>query len=429
MPIDTREKRMARAKAIRDARTILEKADEEKRSLTAEEDERCKKFEDEAADYKTAIDQDERRNRLEEEEAKLKFSQEEELRKMPDKEELRKKADEETAGGGNPLATEEYRTAFSRYLTAPGGSHLNSGIYTDEEHRALSAGTAEEGGYLYASEQFVNQLIANVTDATVFRGLVGPGGTFQIPTADSLGAPTLTDMSDAEWTSELGAPSEDSTMAFGKRSLTPHPLAKEVKVSKTLLRKVPAAEGIVRGQLATVVGNAEENAFMTGDGVQKPLGIFVATSDGISTDRDVSTGNTATLVKFDNLKRVKYTLKQVYWKTAAWIFHRDVMGQLAREKDGAGRYLLQDSLVPGEPDRMLNFPVQLSEFAPNTMTTGLYVGMLGDYTNYWIVDAMDVEISRAEELYIRQNQDLFIVRKSTDGAPVREEGFVRVKLG
>ena len=38
-----------------------------------------------------------------------------------------------------------------------------------EEERALSAGTATEGGYLYADEQFMNELIADVTDATIMR--------------------------------------------------------------------------------------------------------------------------------------------------------------------------------------------------------------------------------------------------------------------
>jgi hypothetical protein len=42
---------------------------------------------------------------------------------------------------------------------------------------------------------------------------------------------------------------------------------------------------------------------------------------------------------------------------------------------------------------------------------------------------MDMEIQRCEELYVRNNQDLFIIRMASDGAPVRSEAFVRVKLG
>jgi hypothetical protein len=39
-----------------------------------------------------------------------------------------------------------------------------------------------------------------------------------------------------------------------------------------------------------------------------------------------------------------------------------------------------------------------------------------------------MEIQVAEELYIRSNQDLFVMRTGCDGAPVLAEAFVRVQL-
>jgi HK97 family phage major capsid protein len=105
------------------------------------------------------------------------------------------------------------------------------------------------------------------------------------------------------------------------------------------------------------------------------------------------------------------------------------MELIAKIKDGNGRYMLQDSVIQGEPDRMLGFPVRLSEFAPSTIATGAYVGILGDFQNYWIVDSMDIEVLRLEELYARNNKDCFLTRMASDGAPVRSEAFVRVKLG
>jgi len=39
----------------------------------------------------------------------------------------------------------------------------------------------------------------------------------------------------------------------------------------------------------------------------------------------VSTDNTTTEIRFDNLIRCKYTLKQNYWPRARWMFHRDAM--------------------------------------------------------------------------------------------------------
>ena len=407
----TVEMREARHRLILEARKFIDKADEEKRSMSGEERSQYDKIMGDANTALTEIEDVDRRNNLEREEAAEKLRVE--------KEEGETRTTTRTTPK-NPRGTDEYRDAFASYLTRDHKS------LTAEEHRALSAGTATEGGYLYPSEQFLGELIQNVVDATIFRGLAR---SFAINGNDSLGTPTLPNrMSDAEWTSELGIPSTDSTLSFGKRSLTPHPLAKEIRVSKTLLRKAPESESIVRMELARVKGEAEENAFMTGDGAQKPLGIFIASADGISTDRDFSTGNTNATPTFDGLKKAKYQLKQVYWSAASWIFHRNIMELIAKLKDGNGRYLLQDSVVEGEPDRMLGFPVNLSEFAPSTIAASAYVGMLGDYSNYWIVDSLDMTIQVAQELFIRENQDLFVLRSETDGAPVREEAFSRVKL-
>ena len=148
----------------------------------------------------------------------------------------------------------------------------------------------------------------------------------------------------------------------------------------------------------------------------------------ITTGRDVSTGNTTTAFTFDGLKEAKYTLKSQYWARAQWIFHRDGVKLAAKIKDGEGRYYWQDSIVVGEPSRLMGFPVNVSEYAPNTFESGLYVGILGDFSNYWIADSLAVSIQRLNELYATTNQTGFIGRRESDGMPVLEEAFVRVTL-
>ena len=413
--IDTRELRVKRKILLEQSRAVQNKADEEKRSLTAEETGECRKILAASEVVREEIEAAETRNdqeRLEQHEVtKLKEEEDDAARKKKD-------AGDETTSL-HPFKSEDYHRSFVAMLECRDGP---------DEQRALSAGTATEGGFLYASEQFNNELIQNVTDATIIRQLarVLP----PLLTADSIGTPVLTDrMSDAEWTSELGPATRDTSLAFGKRSLTPHPLAKEIPISKTLIRKVANSVTIVREELARVVSEVNEKGFLTGNGAQQPLGMFTVSAEGITTSRDVSTGNNATAPTFDGLKNAQYTLKQVYWGSASWIMHRDVMLQVALLKDGNGRYLLQDSVVQSEPDRLLSFPVHLSEFAPNTLTASEYVAILGDYSNYWIVDSMATQISVLQELLARSNQDLFIIRMETDGQPVREEAFVRVKLG
>ncbi len=187
-------------------------------------------------------------------------------------------------------------------------------------------------------------------------------------------------------------------------------------------------EEIVRHEMARDAGVKQEQAFISGSGVDQPLGLFVNSTDGISAARDVSAGNQATSLTFDGLLNAKYALKPNYWKRAQWMFHRLAIGQIATLKDTIGNYLWKQSLIVGEPDQILWLPLIMSEWIPNTFTTGQYVGILGDFNYYWIADALDMEMQRLDELNARTNQVEYIGRLKTDGMPVLEEAFVRVKL-
>lgn len=410
MAQSTVENRQKRHKLLEDARGLLDKAEEEKRELSAEEDGQYQLMRTDAASLLVDIEKQEERNRLE---AEIKENERSLSETTEGKEGRKGKPNED----GEKTAL---KLAFQNYLRS-GHKGMDP-----QEYRDLSAGTATEGGYLYPGEQFVDELIQAVTDVTITRQIARG---FAIPGKDSLGAPTLdTRMGAAVWGSELGIPSRDADLAFGKRELTPHPMAREIPVSQTLLRNAPNVESLVISELARVGAELEENAFMTGDGAQKPLGMFTASSDGIPTSRDVSTGNTTTSPTFDGLKSAKYEMKQIYWPNLKWLFHRDTMELIAKLKDGEGRYLLQDSVTEGEPDRLIGFPIMLNEFVPSTATTGLYVGMLADFNHYWIVDSIDIDINRLDELLARSNKALFIMRGGVDGAPVLSEAFVRVKL-
>jgi len=98
-------------------------------------------------------------------------------------------------------------------------------------------------------------------------------------------------------------------------------------------------------------------------------------------------------------------------------------------KDGNGQYLWQPSNQVGEPDLLLGSPVMMSEYAPNTFTTGQYVGLYGDFNSgYWIADALGFRIQVLRELYAETNQVGLIIRAETDGMPVLEEAFSRLTL-
>ena len=319
----------------------------------------------------------------------------------------------------NPATQVEDRTdkAFRNYLSTGAVA---------PELRALQADADVSGGYMTTPQQFVNTLIKAVDDMVFIREWATKN---TVTNAQSLGMPYLAaDPSDAGWTSELLIGAEDSTMTFGKRELNPKPLAKYIKVSNKLLRLSPDVERLVLDRLAYKFAITYEKAGMTGSGANEPLGVFTASADGISTGRDVSTGNTTTSIQTDGLLEAKYTLKGAYWPSAKWLFHRSAIKQIAKLQDDTGRYLWQPAVTLGAPDMLFGVPVFTSEYAPSTFTTGLYVGIIGDFKFYHIADALSFSIQRLNELYAATNQTGFIGRLESDGMPVLEEAFVRVKL-
>jgi HK97 family phage major capsid protein len=324
----------------------------------------------------------------------------------------------------SPTSTPEYRAAFFALLTrGPGGM-------TPDEHRSLSAGIGSQGGFLLVPEQVIDDLIKFVDNQVLVRRLAT---VLTVPkNVASLGVPSLeTDAADADWTSELAIGNE-TDLGFGKRKLTPSPLGKYIKVSKDLLRATAGsgktnAETIVRDRLGYKFGVAQENAFLLGNGASQPLGLFFPSNDGIPTSRDLTAGTTTSLT-FDGMIAARYALKDQYRARAKWLMNRSAIGQIAALKDTTGQYLWRPSVINGEPDMILGSEVISSEYVPAVFTTGLYVGMYGDFSNYWIADQMSLEIQRLDELFAMTNQTAFIGRMMVDGMPALAEAFVRLKL-
>lgn len=441
----SRELRQKRAEIIAKSREILEKAEAENRDMTQEEQNDWDAAMADADKLNDRIERIERQAQLDGEiEApasggsrhqmsnvgEVNALNPAELAKMSSEERARVLVPQELharlgitsqADEVNELRKNEL---FKRFL-----GHWITGDFRGwgyKEMRALQQDLDVSGGYLVPPEQFMNDLIKNVDDMVYLRQWAT---TYTVTNADAMGVPTLeNDPADADWTSELATGSEDSTMSFGKRELRPHPLAKRIKVSRKLMRSVPNVETIVQARLAYKFGITFEKALMTGSGAGQPLGVFTASSDGISTSRDVSTDNSTTAMTVDGLKNAKYSIKQQYMPRLRWLFHRDGVKQIAKLKDGNGQYLWAESVRVGEPDRLLGLPVFMSEYAPNTFTTGQYVGILGDFSQYWIVDALTLQFQILNELYAATNQIGLIGRLESDGQPVLEEAFARVTL-
>ncbi len=397
-----------RAKLIADARALLERAEGEKRDFQEEESRRYEAMLADAGNLAVRIERERRQIDLEREMAAVDAAK-------PSK-----------RGGERRDRAALEMDGFRSWLKH-GPAAVGHDADALREFRALSAGTDTEGGYLVAPERFIGGLIQDMNELVHVRDWATKQ---QVSGAESLGVPTLeADPDDAEWTTELAAGSEDNTMRFGKRALHPHALAKRIKISNELLRRSTLpVENIVRERLAYKFAVTQEKAFLTGNGAGRPLGLFSASADGIPTSRDAAAGNTATAVTTNGLIEAKFALKAGHRRKARWLFHRDAIKRIAKLKDSDGQYIWSGAVHEGEPDRLLGLPYFESEFVPNTFTAGKYVGILGDFSYYWIADDIEMQVQRLVELYAETNQVGLILRAACDAMPVLAEAFTRVRL-
>lgn len=394
-----------RANVWEQAKALIDKAEAEGRDFTAEEQSQYEKMMNDMDELASRAKRLEQKTRFE---AQMSEPINEPIRMMPN------------GKGDEPAKNimQEFR------------SFIKDGVVGPELRALQVTGTGTDakamGGYLVPPEQFVAQLIKELDDMVFVRKLAN---VIPVTTSDSLGSPVLTtDMSDISWTTEVTdlSTTEDSAMSFGKRELKPNQLSKLIKVSMKLLRTsaIPV-ESLVIDRLAYKFAVAEENGFLNGTGSGQPLGVFKADSNGISAARDVDSPGGITA---DALIEAKYKIKAQYRDGAQWIFHRGLVKDVAKLKDGDDQYLWRPGLAMGQPDTLLNLPVNESEFAPNDTSVEKYIGILGNFKYYWIAELMGMEIQRLNELFAATSQIGFIGRMWVDGAPVLESAFARIKV-
>lgn len=410
------EKRKERAKLTANERAIVEKAKAEKRGLNADEKSTLENIDKRHAELESEIKALEADAALIKDREAALEKREQELRTP-----IHEIAHRAAQPSSKPVDAREaaQMNEFRAALQGQGATKF--------QFRAHQLDNQAAGGYLAKPAQFVNELITTVDNMVFMRQICR---NFTLTEATPLRAPSRdTRLSVADWTQEITAVTEDTSMTFGKRDLKPHPLSKLVKMSNTLLRLAAISpEALLREELAYTFAVTMETAFMSGSGAGQPLGIFTASNDGVPTSRDVSTGNTTTAVTADGLWNAFYSLKEQYQKRAVTVGHRDFAKMVRKLKLGTGEYIWSPGINSAQPDTMFGRPFYQSEYAPNTFTTGLYVACIFDPNAYWIAQTLNLDIQILRELYAATNQTGFIGRAECDGQPVISEAYVRVAL-
>jgi HK97 family phage major capsid protein len=163
-------------------------------------------------------------------------------------------------------------------------------------------------------------------------------------------------------------------------------------------------EAWLAAELSDAFTTAENAAFTTGNGTNKPKG-FLAYTTALTADgtrafgslQYLRTGVAAGLPTTnpgDLLIDVVHTLKAGHRANARWMMNSLTLAQVRKWKDNENNYLWQPGLQAGVPSALLGYPVTENEDMPDVAADG-YPIAFGDFrAGYTIVDRIGIRMLR-----------------------------------
>lgn len=374
------------------AKAFLNDRQDENGMLSAEDAEQYERMEQEVVDLGHAVERAERAAQMDRE---LNAPAAQQLTSHPEKDHM----------GKTGRASDEYKQSFWN-MVRNRGSHL-------AVQNALQIGADSEGGYL-CPDEYEHTLVQALEEENILRSLCTiirtESGDRKIPVVASHGT--------ASWVEEEGAIPESDDV-FGQISIGAHKVATMIKVSDELLQdSVFDVAGYIAAEFARRIGSAEEEAFITGDGSAKPMGLLHASGGaGVGV-----TAAGAAAITADELIDLVHSVKSVYRKKAVFLLNDGTIKAIRKLKDGSGQYLWQPGLKEGQPDMLLNHRLMTSAYMPE-LAAGKKVALFGDFKSYWIADRQGRSFQRLNELYAATGQVGFRATQRVDGRLVLSEAM------
>jgi HK97 family phage major capsid protein len=291
--------------------------------------------------------------------------------------------------------TEEYKAAMCRALRTN---------FSNVAIDGMNESTDSEGGYLVPTE-YDRRLIDVLNEANVVRSMatvIRTSGERKINIAANKPA--------AAWLDE-GEALTFGEATFSQITLDAFKLAVAIKVTEELLYdSVIDLESYIIKAFGDALANAEEDAFLNGDGSGKPTGIFDTTNGG-------HYNTAANSIKTDNVIDLVYALKRPYRARAQFLMKDSTVAALRKLKDATGNYIWQPSMIAGEPDRILGYPVKTSAYAPEDKIA------FGDFSYYNIGDRGSRSFKPLRELFAGNGMIGYVAKERVDGKVVLAEAI------
>jgi HK97 family phage major capsid protein len=320
----------------------------------------------------------------------------------------------------------EHKRAFDGYVRK-GEVHGLSAL----EAKAMSIGSNPDGGYLVPQE----------TEAEIGRLLSKASPMRQIADVRQVSSsiykkPFATAGAAAGWVGETAARPQTNSPTLAELQFPAMELYAMPAATQALLddSAVNLDEWIAR-EVETVFAEQESEAFITGNGTNKPKGFMDYTKVANSAWTWGNTGYIATGVAggfaasnpSDKLVDVIYSVRAGYRQNGRWVLNRSTQAAIRKFKDAQGNYLWQPAATADGNASLLSFPVIESEYMPD-IATDAHALAFGDFKRgYLIVDRVGVRMLR--DPYSTKPYVLFYTTKRVGGGIQDFDAIKTLKFG
>jgi HK97 family phage major capsid protein len=299
-------------------------------------------------------------------------------------------------GGETDPAKRDHTKAFLNYVRRGDKEGL-----AELQEKAMSVGSDPSGGY-FVPVDTSGRIVAKVFETTPMR---------QFAFVDTTNSDTYEGMTDRNevssgWVGETTSRAETNTPDVGKYQITIGELYAEPRITQKLLEDADRdVEAWLVAKIAEKFARDQNNAFIVGNGVNKPRGLTsyttAATADSTRTwgviEHIASGGSgafTATTPQ-DKLVDMTEALKPAYRNGAVWMMPRAVSLLVRKFKTATDlNYIWQPSLVAGAPATLLGYPVAMAEDFPAIAANSLSAAFGNFRAAYTIVDRRGIAMMR-----------------------------------
>jgi HK97 family phage major capsid protein len=241
--------------------------------------------------------------------------------------------------------------------------------------------------------------------------------------------------SEVGWVSEKGARDETKAPVLVRSKIPVHEVYAKPMISQKLLDDAATnVEEWLIDNITASMNRLENNSFVNGDGEGKPMGFLsyamVPVGQGAhSKIETVKTGKRGVIDSLDALYLALEAMKPEYLDGAVWYMSRSALTQIRRLKTMDGMPIWQASVIQGQPDTLLGYPVVLSDDMPMLREGEVSVSMaLANFkAGYQVVDRADIRMLR--DPYSSKPFVEFYVSKRVGGDVIDFDAFKTITFG